>query len=132
MKYFSTPSAKITLVRKDGFYLPLRSARYVAEKISVVLELSEAQEKNVARRLSGFPWGIASGETLTSNEEKIVNDFLGWYLKEDVFNVDSDGPGSACPSFLLVNLNRGYSLVISERKEAEKRPFSTLFYRDAR
>jgi hypothetical protein len=111
MKYYSTSSAHMTLLRKEGHYMSDRTARLVAKKLAVVLELSIDLQIQVEHALSlGMGYGRDVG--LTPAELTVINDLIAWYS----FDETSDGvnPYRAC--FIACNLNRGLSLVISERK----------------
>jgi hypothetical protein len=101
----------MTLLRKEGFLMSDRTARRVAKKLAVVLELSVDLQIQVEHILS-LGMGYNRDVGLTPAELTVINDLMAWYS----FDETSDGvsPYRAC--FVACNLNRGFSLVISERK----------------
>lgn len=111
MRLFSTMSARMTLLRKEGYYMSKQQAGRVVKKLGSVLELTEVQMQKAVviltcgatdeldNRLDGF----------TPAEVQVMENLISWYACEST-------PEKA-PCFIALNLNRGYSLVIAEGRD---------------
>lgn len=105
MRYFTTKSASLQVIRKVGFYPSDRVARKVADALAYVLESDKAQ-RNVIECMLKF--GITPERTqfgrFTVAEERVIHDFLDWYTVDTVTHLREK-------SFVAANLNVGRCLV---------------------
>lgn len=123
MRYFSTTSTTMFVVRKEGYYMSERVAIEAARRVALVLQLDASRERRVAQALHmGFaPYGQesaveASSERLVGSRQLVdlgflspsefdaVSRLIAWYSADSSTCVSNE----SC--YTLVDLNRGVSI----------------------
>lgn len=126
MKYFSTFSARMTVIRKDGYYMSKTTASRIAAKLAIVMQFSPIQVERVITMLTrGMTddFGDDRQSGFTPAELTVVRNLSAWYSFEyHCFEYDEsrdrilrDTGHKGAPCFIAIDLNRGYSLVITDR-----------------
>lgn len=107
MRYFSSSSASLFTTRRYGFYLSVRVAKQVADRVAYVLECSDVQ-RNVLERIlrDGISEGRLALGRFTTSEERVIRDLLAWWSVDTVEDFQKK-------AFIVANLNVGRSLVIT-------------------
>jgi hypothetical protein len=127
MKYFSTSSARVTTVRKEGYYPSARTAYNLCLRLQVVLQWSEVQTDCAQRALEfGIPsyeqaremyshhpysaqYGLNPWVTFTASEIEVLQRLTAWW------GVDTEDEREK-RAFIVCDLNRGISLCILSKE----------------
>jgi hypothetical protein len=120
MKSYSTFASRIFVLRKEGFYPSVIQATKVVSRMAVVHQWS-VSESNCAVNIliNGLPSfekadelyssesGLNPYSTLSGNDLDVLRNFIIWY--------SSNRDPSDIRAFVTVDLNTGFSLVVTER-----------------
>jgi len=109
MKAFSTNSAIMSIVRKDGFYMSLTTARTVVKKLTPVFGFSEHQAKLAISFLRGCGTDESVYAFFSGGESQALISLRGWYSMDSGFKAQK--------AFVTVDLNSGRALVIASKRD---------------